>query len=69
MTALVDAPGKIRGMVLKHCPVNGDHWKSYFSGHSTVGGLASRLREGVKKGRWSAWMIVCVVENSAAKSH
>jgi hypothetical protein len=69
MTALVDAPGKIRGMVLKHCPVNGDHWKSYFSGHSTVGGLASRLREGVKKGRWSAWMIVCVVENSATKSH
>jgi hypothetical protein len=62
--SITTQPGPIRGLVLKHCPINGDHWKSYFSHHSTVGGLASRLREGVRKGRWVSWMIVVVVENA-----
>ena len=65
MPSLIDAPGKIRGLVLKCCPVVGDHWKSYFSGHTTVGGLAAKLREGERKGRWLKWMIVAVIENSA----
>ena len=59
---MTHTPGPLRGLVLKHCPIVGDHWKTYFSHHSTVGGLAEKLRQGVRNGRWKSWAIVVVVE-------